>query len=161
MGTAGRNCVLPQRHTMEPPTMRRAILILAGLAALAGCSPADRDRVSATPPVPPTVTYRVTGNDISQANVSAAQYCQRYGTGAQYQGLQASSSGNVATYTCNGAPVATSGSSDPPYNAPYNAPYAAPYGAPPVAECADKLHQDRPGGTDYYGPPVAGCPQMR
>jgi hypothetical protein len=24
--------------------------------------------------------------------------------------------------------------------------------------CADPLHQDRPGGTDYKGPPVAGCP---
>jgi len=24
--------------------------------------------------------------------------------------------------------------------------------------CADLLHQDRPGGSDYHGPPVAGCP---
>jgi predicted small secreted protein len=24
--------------------------------------------------------------------------------------------------------------------------------------CADAMHQDRPGGTDYHGPPVAGCP---
>jgi hypothetical protein len=23
--------------------------------------------------------------------------------------------------------------------------------------CADVLHQDRPGGSDYRGPPVAGC----
>ena len=23
--------------------------------------------------------------------------------------------------------------------------------------CADFLHQDRPGGSDYHGPPVAGC----
>ena len=27
--------------------------------------------------------------------------------------------------------------------------------------CADALHQDRPGGTDYHGPPVRGCPSMR
>ena len=25
-------------------------------------------------------------------------------------------------------------------------------------QCADALHQDRPGGSDYHGPPVAGCP---
>ena len=25
--------------------------------------------------------------------------------------------------------------------------------------CADAMHQDRPGGTDYKGPPVAGCPK--
>ncbi len=25
--------------------------------------------------------------------------------------------------------------------------------------CADTLHQDRPGGSDYRGPPVAGCPR--
>ena len=23
--------------------------------------------------------------------------------------------------------------------------------------CADALHQNRPGGSDYHGPPVAGC----
>jgi hypothetical protein len=26
--------------------------------------------------------------------------------------------------------------------------------------CADLTHQDRPGGTDYRGPPVAACPQQ-
>jgi hypothetical protein len=26
-------------------------------------------------------------------------------------------------------------------------------------QCADFLHQDRPGGSDYRGPPVAGCPR--
>lgn len=26
--------------------------------------------------------------------------------------------------------------------------------------CADVTHQDRPGGTDYRGPPVAACPQQ-
>jgi hypothetical protein len=25
--------------------------------------------------------------------------------------------------------------------------------------CADALHQNRPGGSDYHGPPVAGCPR--
>ena len=27
--------------------------------------------------------------------------------------------------------------------------------------CADAMHQNRPGGTDYHGPPVAGCPQHK
>lgn len=25
--------------------------------------------------------------------------------------------------------------------------------------CADAMHQNRPGGTDYHGPAVAGCPK--
>lgn len=141
--------------------MRRAIVMIAGLAALGGCSDADYNRVSATPPAPPTVSYRVAGNDISQASASAAQYCQRYGTGAQYQGLQASPSGNVAVYSCNGPPVATSGSSVPPYDPAYaNSPYNPAYGPPPAGQCADTLHQNRPGGSDYFGPPVPGCPPV-
>ncbi len=28
----------------------------------------------------------------------------------------------------------------------------------PARQCADALHQNRPGGSDYRGPPVAGCP---
>ncbi|HYM02883.1 MAG TPA: hypothetical protein VET85_08045 [Stellaceae bacterium] len=42
---------------------------------------------------------------------------------------------------------------------------AAPSSATPPAphpaarpKCADFFHQNRPGGTDYHGPPVAGCP---
>lgn len=26
-----------------------------------------------------------------------------------------------------------------------------------AVQCADPLHQDRPGGSDYKGPPVSGC----
>jgi predicted small secreted protein len=29
--------------------------------------------------------------------------------------------------------------------------------ASPVEGCADALHQDRPGGTEYHGPPVPEC----
>jgi hypothetical protein len=145
--------------------MKRAILAIAGLAglsALGACVP-DTPPVSAA--TPPTVSYRVSGTDISQANVSAVQYCGRYGTAPQYQGLQATSSGNVALYSCSGVPVATSGSSVPPpaYAAPpaYSPPSDPPYAAPaPFERCADQFHQDRPGGTDYYGPPLPGCPQL-
>jgi len=40
--------------------------------------------------------------------------------------------------------------------------YGYGYGStvPPV-ECADAFHQDRPGGSDYLGPPVPGCPRQR
>jgi hypothetical protein len=71
----------------------------------------------------------------------------------------------MASYSCSGTRV---GSAAAPsyYGAatPYPAtPYAAaPYGnnAAPVAtiRCADPMHQDLPGGTDYRGPPVYGCP---
>ncbi len=27
--------------------------------------------------------------------------------------------------------------------------------------CADAMHQNRPGGTDYHGPAVPGCPERR
>ncbi len=32
---------------------------------------------------------------------------------------------------------------------------------PPLpVKCADPLHQDRPGGSDYHGPPVPGCKRV-
>ena len=125
--------------------MRPVFPLLLALAALGACTH-QSDRVSATPP---SVSYRVTGSDISQANLSANQYCQRYGSGAQYQGLQPTSTGNVAVYNCVG-PAAMSGSSVAPD------PYAAGT-VPPAEACATLLHQDRPGGSDYRGPPNAGC----
>jgi hypothetical protein len=123
--------------------MRTAFLALACLGALAACNEAGQNEVSSTPPAPPTVSYRVTGTDVTQADASAASYCQRYGTGPTYRGLQATPSGNVATYSCDGPPVAQSGSSLAP---------------PPPGACADAMHQNLPGGSDYYGAPVAGCP---
>jgi hypothetical protein len=43
------------------------------------------------------------------------------------------------------------------------APHAAAATRKPARRvaCADLMHQDRPGGTDYHGPPVAGCPRRR
>jgi hypothetical protein len=40
---------------------------------------------------------------------------------------------------------------------------AAPTAPAPSShvQCADWLHQGRPGGSDYHGPPVAGCPAGR
>ncbi|HUK61039.1 MAG TPA: hypothetical protein VLV50_17555 [Stellaceae bacterium] len=123
--------------------MRSALLVLAGLGALAACTPtAEQNQVSATPPTPPSVSYRVVGTDVTQANASAAAYCQRYGTGPVYRGSQTTPTGNVATYTCDGPPVAVSGSSV----------------APTPQQCADVFHQNLPGGSDYEGPRDARCP---
>lgn len=37
----------------------------------------------------------------------------------------------------------------------------APKRKPPLPiKCADPLHQDRPGGSDYHGPPVPGCKRV-
>jgi hypothetical protein len=36
---------------------------------------------------------------------------------------------------------------------------AARHAAPRRVQCADPLHQNRPGGTDYHGPAVPGCPR--
>jgi hypothetical protein len=109
---------------------------------------------------------------------SAAAYCQRYGMVAQLQSVQPPAAGNTAIYNC--APTTPVAGTVPYYAAApstvapapvYQAP-APVYGAapvynndaayesavsPPVVRCADPFHQDRPGGSDYRGPPVPGC----
>ncbi len=132
--------------------MRTSILVAAAVAAgaVAACTP----RVSSTPP---TVSYRVIGSDVSQANANAINYCQRYGTGAR----MTSFTNGTATYACTGAATAAV------QPAPYPTTVApAPTSSAPVTpvpnqtvQCADFFHQDRPGGSDYHGPPVPGCPQ--
>ncbi|HKT17543.1 MAG TPA: hypothetical protein VJR47_05845 [Stellaceae bacterium] len=50
-----------------------------------------------------------------------------------------------------------------PGTLPARAVKSAPTGPVPARKpplpikCADPLHQDRPGGSDYHGPPVPGC----
>jgi len=137
--------------------MRAAALPLLGaLGVLAACAHESRPVSQSAP----TVSYRIAGNDVSQANANAARYCQQYGASPQLQGIQQGPSGNVAVYSCAGAAGSSAGTAAAPaYIAPG---YAQPgYGntvAPPV-QCADALHQDRPGGTDYQGPPVPQCPR--
>jgi hypothetical protein len=150
---------------MENRMRAAALPLLAAIGLLAGCA-TDSQPVSQSAP---SVTYRVTANnDVTQANANAARYCQQYNAGAQLQSIQAGPSGNVAIYSCSGAPGAVAGSIAAPAYAPGSAQPGYPpsgyapqpgYGAtlPPV-QCADPLHQDRPGGTDYYGPPVPECP---
>ncbi len=40
----------------------------------------------------------------------------------------------------------------------YQPTQAVPVAPVQAVQCADFLHQSRPGGTDYSGPPVPGCP---
>lgn len=142
--------------------MRATMTLVIAVGSLVGCASQQPREVNATPP---TVSYQVSGNDISQANAQADRYCAQYGMFSNLQSLQPNGSQSLATYSCSGTRV---GSATPQYygsTAPYPAtPYAAaPYygnSAAPVAtvRCADPLHQDLPGGTDYRGPPVYGCP---
>ena len=139
--------------------MRAALPLLGACAVLAACSNMGQQASSS----PPSVSYQVTGNNVSQTNARAQNYCAQYGRAAQYQGVRAMSSGNVAVYTCSGA--AGSASTVPPSSGSTVAPVTGAYAAPgpptalaPATQCADLLHQERPGGSDYKGPPVPGCP---
>jgi len=153
--------------------MRKVVLwsaSLLALGALAGCGASGPRQVSAAPP---TVSYRVPANDVSQANISAANYCRQYNMGFQLQGVQQQGSESIAYYACTGTPVASAApvytnpgySTGPVYSTGPQA-YATQvtpqaYATPvePV-QCADFFHQSRPGGTNYQGPPVPGCPQQ-
>jgi hypothetical protein len=54
--------------------------------------------VAAAPPA--SISYQVMGNDLSQANASAARYCEQNGAAAQLQGVQPGGAGNLVTYAC-------------------------------------------------------------
>ena len=158
------------------------VALAATAALVAGCADTATRQVSATPP---TVQYQVVGNDMARANADAGYHCARYNMAAQLYGVTPNAQGSVASYNCvPGTAGQTYGSTAPVYNpqpvyssgAPVYGPtapaygstapvYAAPgtygiYGAPQQVECADFLHQSRPGGSNYQGPPVPGCPQQ-
>ena len=139
--------------------MRATLSLLAAAGLLAGCA----DQSGPPQPVaaaPPSVSYQVYGNDVAQANVQADSYCQQYGMYANLQGVQPNGGQSIATYVCGGSRVSSVGPSYAAPPQPYTA--AAPYNSAPmpgqVVRCADPLHQGLPGGTDYHGPPVPGCP---
>jgi hypothetical protein len=134
--------------------MRLALpLMAAACAGLAGCAGTPRPVTSA----PPSVSYRVPHNDAAATSAEAQNYCAQYGHAAQYRGIEAAQGGEVAVYTCDGTPEGTVGSSAAPAEGSSVPPAGVP--APGMtAPCADALHQDRPGGTDYRGPPISGCP---
>ncbi len=98
--------------------MRATAVLFVACTALAPRA-SQADRVSSPPP---SVSLRVSGNDIPATNEDAQNYCARYGRAAQYRGVQNAVEGEVAVYTCDGAPVSalnvtpapSSGSSVPP-----------------------------------------------
>jgi hypothetical protein len=86
----------------------RTLPALAACVVLAGCSQAPQPINS----LPPTVTYQVTGNNLSEANAEAQNYCSRYNRHALFEGVQARSWGKVAVYRCDVA--APSAGAPPP-----------------------------------------------
>jgi len=133
-----------------------AVLMAAG--TLVGCAETASQQVAASPP---TVSYRVAGTNLSQANADANRYCGQYGMAAQLNGTTPDGGGAVANYSCvGGTSGAVYGSNG--YYAPSTASSQAPTYNPPIygssVQCADAFHQNRPGGSDYSGPPVPGCP---
>ncbi|MDB5411006.1 MAG: hypothetical protein JWL84_5918 [Rhodospirillales bacterium] len=125
----------------------RAAIPLVAVALLAGCASPPPQQVNATAP---SISFRVTDNNVAQADASARNYCAQYGMASRLVTVQPDSAGRVATYTCGSATATAqpayvgSGSSSPPV----------------VVQCADSFHQDRPGGSDYHGPAVPGCPPI-
>jgi hypothetical protein len=93
-------------------------LWLGCAAALAACT-SQPNRVSSTPP---SVSYRVSSNNVADTNDEAQNYCAQYGRAAQYRGVENAANGAVAVYTCDGtqtgalseAPAAPAGSTVPP-----------------------------------------------
>ena len=64
----------------------------------------------------------------------------------------------VAPAAVAAPPAATANASPPRSSAPARYPRRI---AVRHVRCADWLHQSRPGGSDYHGPPVAGCRRSR
>ena len=89
--------------------IRTLLHVLAACVVLAGCSEESQQIKSS----PPTVTYEVTGNDVSEANAKAQNFCARYNTPALFEGVQAKSWGKVAVYRCDST-APSSGAQPPP-----------------------------------------------
>jgi hypothetical protein len=164
----------------------RAVLPLVMLGCLAACTHQRSAQTSTPAPVyQPPVSNQAQSSTVSYTDAaqipmvnadspaSAAAYCQRYGMVAQLQSVQPPDAGNTAMYNCvSAAPIASgsvpnyataptpvyqtepSPAPAPGYN---NGPAYNTGAAAPVVRCADFFHQDRPGGSDYRGPPVPWC----
>jgi hypothetical protein len=75
--------------------LRRSPRIAAPLfaaATLAACASA--------PTLPPSVSYRVPDHNVAITSEEAQNYCLQFDRAARYQGLQTTSDGLVAVYTC-------------------------------------------------------------
>jgi len=76
--------------------MSRIPWLLAGVAALAGCS----HEPQLVNPAPPGISYRVNGSDLADTNERAAQYCGQYGKHAELKSIDQSGGAKIAVYDC-------------------------------------------------------------
>ena len=97
---------------MRPQTRKSIVLslplligALIAVGALNGCS--GPEPVSSSPP---TVSYNVTGNNLTAANARASSYCRSYGSAPRLLSMQ----NGVATYSCGTSTAAV----PPAYTAP-------------------------------------------
>jgi hypothetical protein len=70
---------------------------MLAVAVLGACSSEPRV-ASATPP---GVSYRFTGDNMSEANLRANRYCAQYGKRAVLEDVTRGSTDNVAAYQCS------------------------------------------------------------
>jgi uncharacterized lipoprotein YajG len=77
--------------------MRAAVPLIAACAALAACA-GHSNTVNTAPP--PTVSYRIPDHNVAATDAEAQNYCAVYSRVAQYRGVQATSDGTVAVYSC-------------------------------------------------------------
>jgi hypothetical protein len=106
-GTAGAFCVDTSEGAVA---MRAAVPLIAACAALAAC--ASQPAANTTPP--PTVSYRIPDHNVAATDAEAQNYCAVYSRAAQYRGVQATSAGAVAVYSCVEAPADSAGTTVPP-----------------------------------------------
>ncbi len=116
---------------MRPQTRKSIILslplligALIAVGELSGCS--QPERVSSSPP---TVSYNVTGNNLTQANARASSYCRNYGSGPRLLSVQ----NGVATYSCGASTAAV----PPTYTAPVYPQTSPPQTSPIVPTPAE------------------------
>jgi hypothetical protein len=76
--------------------MRLLIAIGAAAFALSACTTGTQEVASA----PPGVSYRVTDASVSDANLRAERYCERYSRHAVLEGVSQSGGDRIASYSC-------------------------------------------------------------
>lgn len=119
--------------------MRNIFLPLAVLGTVAACADNEPTVIDSSPPA---ISYRLSGDNVAAANAQASDYCGQYGLSANLQSVEPDGSGKVAHYICVGG---ASGA------------YSSGTAQRARVKCADWLHQSRPGGSNYKGPPVPEC----
>jgi hypothetical protein len=97
------------RPSMHKPLVLSLPLVIGALiaagSALTGCTPTSEPMNS----TPPTVSYNVTGNTLTEANARADRYCSGYGVQPRLLSVQ----NGVATYSCGSSTAAVPSTTSP------------------------------------------------